>query len=134
MLGAFLDWCDVLPILDGDADGVTNENDCAPGDPTAWSVPSPAYGLTLSQATIDNLNWSAPLAPGATGVTYDVLRSGDVTDFTSASCVESGGTNTTSTDTATPAPDEVHFYLIRVQNSCGSTLGNAPPRSGATCP
>ena len=132
VLGAFLAWCDALPTLDGDSDGTLNADDCAPGDATAWAVPTAASGLTVSQAAQDNLSWFPPVSPGGT-VSYDLLRSVDPGDFLGAVCVETGP-DTTATDTAIPAPGVTWNYLIRVQNVCGSTLGDVPGRQGATCP
>jgi choice-of-anchor B domain-containing protein len=131
-LAAFLSWCDALPLLDGDADGTANADDCAPGDDTVWSSPAPARALTVSEAAIDNLSWSAPVSPGAVSVTYDLLRSGDPGDFMSGVCMGSG-TSTTATDAAIPASGMVWHYLVRVENGCGANLGSAS-RQAATCP
>jgi choice-of-anchor B domain-containing protein len=131
-LAAFLGWCDALALLDGDADGTTNADDCAPGDATVWNDPTPAQALTLTESALDNLTWSAPVSPGATSVTYDLLRSGDPGDFMSGVCMDSG-TATTATDAAVPAPGAVWYYLIRVENSCGANIGSAS-RQAAACP
>jgi hypothetical protein len=133
-ISAFLTWCDALFFLDSDADGVANENDCAPADPNVWSAPSAVFGLTVSEEAIDNLNWSAPTVLGAPAVTYDTLRSSDAVGFMSASCIESDETDTQATDAATPAQGEVYYYLVRVENDCGGNLGNGGSRNAISCP
>ena len=83
-INTFLTWCDGLPPLDGDMDGVPNDVDCVAGDPmldrTAFS-------------------WSQPVS--GSGAVYDVLRSLDNTDWYNATCVATGATTTATT--ATPA-------------------------------
>ena len=62
VLGTFFDWCDGLPALDGDSDGVINSADCAPGDPDAWTTPSPVTDLRLSKGGATEFTWSEPLS------------------------------------------------------------------------
>ncbi len=133
-LAAFLGWCDELLNQDSDADGTADANDCAPEDPNVWTAPSEVFGLTISEAATDNLNWSAPTTLGAAGVTYDTLRSSAAADFMSASCLETGGTDTTTTATAVPASGEVDYFLVRVENDCGTNIGNGVNRSATGCP
>lgn len=133
----FLDWCAALAGVDGDGDGVANAQDCAPGDPALSSAPSPAQEMRLSKELDDNLVWLAPGQPGAAAVTYDLLRSADAPSFVSATCLESGETDTVATDVLEPAPGALLAYLVRVTNGCGSNLGHGSdgsPRTGATCP
>ena len=137
VLERFLDWCAELAALDGDGDGVSNGQDCAAADPALWSAPSPAQQLRLSREPAGNLVWLAPAQPGAAGVTYDLLRGVDATDFAGASCVESGETDLSATDLLEPVAGELLVYLVRVTNGCGSNLGsrsNGTPRTGAACP
>ena len=139
LLGTFLDWCDVLPGLDGDSDGTVNSDDCAPGNSDAWTIPSPAEDLLVGIGVTnkDGLTWQPPLSLGGAAVLYDLLRSSDLSDFSGAACVETAESDTVATDTTNPVPGEVFGYLIRVKNDCGETLGQsfgAAPRSGGTCP
>ncbi len=96
-------------------------------------MPSPAYDLTVSDAAPDNLSWAPPLAPGGSAVSYDVLRCDLPSDFMGGTCVESG-VATTATDAAVPVPGEIWHYLIRVENGCGSTLGDLSGRQAPDCP
>jgi hypothetical protein len=69
-----------------------------------------------------NASWSPPADPGGTvaGLSYDVIRSSDASDFvTAAVCVESNESgNTVATLPATPASGEVLYYLVRAENAC----------------
>jgi hypothetical protein len=139
VLGTFLSWCDVLPGLDGDADGTINSDDCEPGNTDVWKVPSPAEDLRVGLVVSDKngLSWQPSLDPGGTSVLYDLLRSSDLSDFSGGTCVESDDSDTVATDVINPLPGEVYGYLVRVKNECGGTLGHssAPaPRSGGSCP
>ncbi len=133
---AFLDWCDPLPQLDGDGDGVANRPDCDPDDLNVWSLPSAARDLVVSNAASDNLTWVDSLDPGARAFSYDVLRSVDPSDFSAATCSAVGLMTTTATDTDVPGPDAVQYFLIRSSNGCGANMGTdsrGVPRAGAPC-
>ena len=135
ILDAFLTWCDGLPAVDGDLDGVLNGDDCAPSDPNSWGIPQPITDLTLGKGAI-GFSWSEPVGGG--GSTYDVLRSDDPTDFLNATCVAAGSTRREAPpDTAEPASGELLFYLVGARNGCGvSTLGenlDLTPRYGTAC-
>jgi len=136
-LGTFLGWCDGLPDVDGDSDGVINGEDCAPGDANAWTAPSPITDLRLSKGTTYAFSWSQPVSGG--GAVYDLLRSADYTDWWNATCVASG-----VEQPAVPAgwdidplPGDIFFYLVRAHGECGtSMLGNnfdGSPRHGTAC-
>jgi hypothetical protein len=102
-----------------------------------WSSPLPASGLVLSTALTDNLRWSAPLEPGASIPTYDLLRSPEAAGFVGAGCIESGQTDLVATDAASPPPGGLYAYLVRVLNPCGNSLGrfsSGAPRVAPTCP
>jgi subtilisin family serine protease len=125
---------DALGMLTGDPDGDESANldDCQPLDGTVWSAPAPATGLTLS--TLVTLSWQPPVLPGAAAPTYDLLRSTAPGDFSQAACVATGIGGTQATDSTLPAT--VFYYLVRVNNDCGSTLGTTSagaPRVGSSC-
>jgi hypothetical protein len=130
--------------LDTDSDSFGDVCDCGSGDPQIWSEPTPARGLTLQldvQGGTTNLEWIPPLAPGATSVRYDLLRSTDPADFATASCLESDQTaDTTATDAAIPGAGSLYSYLVRVENGCPGTPGtlghdsDGSPRTGVSCP
>lgn len=122
--------------VDADGDGVPDASDCAPGDPSAWSVPGEATGLTLegSPATT-TLRWSPPAVPGGSVVLYDLVRSAAAGDFTGATCVASDLTTPAATDSG--APVRAFFYLVRAGNACGGNLGtrsDGVPRVAGSCP
>jgi hypothetical protein len=136
-LGAFLGWCDGLPAVDGDSDGLPNDADCAPGDASAWTAPSPVTDLRLSKGTADEFTWSQPVSGG--GVVYDLLSSTDSSDWWNATCVASGIERP-----AVPAgwaidPEwsESFYYLVRARSECGTAhLGNGSgglARDGTAC-
>jgi hypothetical protein len=136
-LGAFLGWCDTLPDVDGDADGVINGDDCAPGNAEAWTAPSPVADLRLGKGTIYEFDWSQPVSGG--GAVYDLLRSTDVADWWNATCVaadleQPGVAAGWEID---PLPGELFFYQVRARGECGtSTLGDnldGSPRHGTAC-
>ena len=117
---------------DSDGDGTANLADCRPVDAAVWSVPSPATGLAVGG--LSTLSWQPPDQPGAVAWTYDLLRSTAAGDFSTAECVAAGTGGTEATDPALPAP--VLYYLVRVNNGCGSTLGTAnggAPRVAPAC-
>jgi hypothetical protein len=134
VLSTFLGWCDGLPALDGDSDGVLNGADCAPGDPGAWTAPSEVTDLKLSKETTA-FTWSQPVS--GSGAVYDVLRSADHSDFWSATCVASGVDGPPPWGDEDPQPYQVFFYQVRARGACGMTaLGSYPngtPRHGNVC-
>ncbi len=122
--------------LDVDGDGVANVDDCAPRDPDAWSVPSEATDLRIGTGNEpDLLQWSAPVSAGGAAVSYDLVRATRADDFTGGMCV-AGGLSTLSTSD-TGLPTSVFYYLVRVRNHCGGTLGtgsDGTPRLAPGCP
>jgi len=136
VLSTFFGWCDGLPAIDGDLDGVINGADCAPGDPDAWTAPSPITDLRLTKSGAGGFSWSQPVS--GSGSVYDVLRSRDNTDFWNATCVAAHVPGPPPwADPDDPAPGEIFFYLVRARSACGtSTLGNnqdGTPRHGTAC-
>jgi serine protease AprX len=136
-LSAFLGWCDGLPAVDGDSDGVINGDDCAPGDAAAWTAPSPVTDLRLHKGTTYEFSWSQPVS--GSGAVYDLLRSSDNTDWWNATCVASGIEQPAVPDgwEIDPLPGEAFFYLVRARGECGtSMLGDnfdGSPRHGTAC-
>nr|MCU0253129.1 integrin alpha [Acidobacteriota bacterium] len=127
---------------DGDGDGHFAGADCDDGNASVWAAPGEARELRLGPVS-SALSWSAPLDPGGTvaALAYDTLRSGLASDFAgAASCVESDGGDTTSSDTAKPAAGACFFYLVRAQNACPAGQGplgersDGTPRAGRSCP
>jgi len=132
----FLQWCDGLAGVDGDGDGVANGTDCVPGDPQAWTAPSPVSNLRLFKGTT-GFSWSPGTSSG--GAVYDLLRSSDPGDFWNATCVASGASQTSvpaAWDT-NPRQREVFFYLVRARSACGTApmgiRSDGTPRQGTAC-
>jgi hypothetical protein len=85
----------------------------------------------------DTLFWQNPSYFGGTGVVFDTLKSPAATDFiTPASCLDTAGPDTRTTEPADPPQGHILYYLIRVENDCpqgtlrDSSLGT---RSGLVC-
>jgi hypothetical protein len=135
-LSTFFGWCDGLPALDGDLDGVINASDCAPGDADAWTAPSPITDFRMTNSDAGGFSWSQPVS--GSGSVYDVLRSRDATDFWNATCVAAHVPGPPPwNDSEIPAPGEVFHYLVRARSACGtSSLGNnldGTARHGTAC-
>ncbi len=119
---------------DLDGDGVADADDCRPEDASVWALPSAAPTLTLSGKGVTTLTWGAPASSGGTQVLYDVLRATSPQGFGSAVCLYANGSNPTAQDSS--AATGISYYLVRVKNKCGGTLGvdsALVPRSGASC-
>jgi YVTN family beta-propeller protein len=111
------------------ADGEsTVAGDCNDSNASVWHLPQAARELIFTgPATVA---WSPPVEIGGQpgSLRYDVIRSGEPSDFsTAASCVESNdGSDTTAVASEIPAPGDLHTYLVRPENACGEgTIGNS---------
>jgi hypothetical protein len=132
--------------LDGDSDGFCNGLDCAPAEPSLWSIPDYVRSLRLAHdgglLGVTTLEWVSPMQPGGVSVLYDVLSSEDPGDFLStsiATCVETDdASDTTATDLVTPWDNDVSYFLIRAGNQCGEgpsgTASSGSPRLTRDCP
>jgi hypothetical protein len=82
------------------------------------------------------LSWTEPL--GGNFESFDVLRSTTASNFTTATCIDPDGVDTTAVDATTPAAGQTFFYLVRAGNDCGEgTLGfrsSGVERVGSSCP
>ncbi len=115
---------------DSDGDGVPDESDCAPIDNTVWASPSQDISnFMITKAASDNFTWSPPPSGtwGSTALDVDILRSdsASIFDSTHATCraVNLPDSTVVFTDAAEPASGIVWFYLIRIENGCGSIIG-----------
>jgi len=119
---------------------VSNNSDCNDADGTAWGTP----GEVLNLAFMDpqTLSWTPPTDTGGTQVLYDVLRSGDPSDFVAGgACVATDIPSASAAEPAEPPPGSIFFYLVRAETACPGTghgpLGdgsNGVPRAGRACP
>jgi hypothetical protein len=78
------------------------------------------------------------MEPGGTSVVYDLLRGDSAPDFGSAVCWLVADSDTSASDDAVPAmAGQVYYYLVRVRNGCGETIGTDsagdPRPPGAEC-
>jgi len=128
--------------LEADCDGDGSSpfgGDCDDANPDAFGRPGDVATLQFTDKV--NASWSPPAEPGGTiaGLSYDVIRSADVSDFvTAAECVESDDADTVVSAPSTPAAGAVLYYLVRAQNACDigpagfdSSLSERPAR---VCP
>lgn len=162
-----VDNCPLIPNAgqanaDGDPHG--DACDCSINNNQAWATPADTGTLLLTkqrdrcvalvctlganactsdtqctQPLRSRLDWGATPAPGAVTVSYDTLRSPSRSDFGGvATCLETDGADTTTTEFTTPAPGTTYHFLIRVENLCpSSNMGQnsaGTPRTGRTCP
>jgi subtilisin family serine protease len=122
---------------DSDFDTHPNDEDCADLDPLTWRIPDPAHTLSIAydpNTGVASLDWLFPVDPGCNPsiLVFDVIRSGDPSDFTTGTvCVESNdGTDTTATDSTALPAGSAFFYFARSENGCG--YGSHRP--GRFCP
>jgi hypothetical protein len=126
---------------DADADAFGMACDCDDGEPAGWIAPGDA-SIALSHnrgSGVTTISWAAVPAGGISGPVYDTLRSATGSNFgASATCLESDGADTTSTDPIAPAADLRFYYLVGAQNACpGRNLGadsEGMARTGRVCP
>jgi len=121
---------------DDDGDGTADGVDCLPLDSTHWAASSVVRELRLAgPASATVFTWLAPASPGCTTPRYDLLVSRSPSNFTSTFdvvCVEWDGTDLTASDANEPnGTYPVLYYLVRVENSCGSNMGG---QTGRACP
>jgi hypothetical protein len=128
---------------DADGDGVGECVDCDDGNDTMWATPGEVLDLQLDQGTTTTLTWTAPPAPGADLLLYEVLRSPDPADFTGSTvrCLDDANPADTSvTDSINPLPRKLYAYLIRGVNHCPAGVGPLGydsagiARIGMSCP
>jgi hypothetical protein len=116
---------------------VDNLTDCRPTDSTAWDSPADVGDLTLYQDAglgTTLMDWSAPPSAGASVLRYDLLRSEQAADFTSAVCLTSFETASVASDN--DEPSGAYYYLVRIRNACANNLGAASTgetREGVAC-
>jgi photosystem II stability/assembly factor-like uncharacterized protein len=135
---------DQLPPPDGDGDGVDNNQDCAPADPSAFHAPGELAPIAVGRGSGSEAVISWPDASGSAGpaTVYDVARgslSALANSGTGASIGLACSIATTSTvDAAAPAQADGFYYLVRARNPCGigtwgaDSLGD--PRLSSACP
>ena len=127
---------------DADGDHFAASCDCDNANGQVHATPGEVRNLLVSRDASGNalVSWSPPLDSGGTSVRYDTLRSSAPNDFVAATeCVETGGSDTSTTDAAPAAPG-IFFYLTRAVNDCPSGQGvigmmpNGQPRPARSCP
>ena len=138
--------------VDADGDGlapfgspgcaVDDATDCDDTNGGVWERPGEPTALR-SGTTKDALAWdAAPPGGSSAAPLYDTLRADSPGGFDSATCLESGGSDTIASDPAAPAPGAAFYYLVRAVNACPGASGEGSlgrgsdglERSGASCP
>ncbi len=129
--------------VDADTDGYHDIEDCNDANGNVWSDPTAETQNLLWGADETFLSWNAVTSglgcvPAA--LVYDVLRSGTSSSFTSASCLDPDGDDTSAREFSNPSVGQAWYYLVRADNACsgaGGPLGNqsnGTPRTGRSCP
>jgi len=123
-------------VGDYDSDGRGTASDCDDSLAAVWAQPE-IQGAAFTNKT--TLTWTAPTDTGTEPLTYDTLRSTTASSFASGVCVETSGSDTTTTDTGSPGFGSAFFYLVRCDNSCPGdgplgTWDDGTQRIGRTCP
>jgi len=110
---------------DCDNDGVDDIDDCSPFNTETWAAPQqPVADLMLSGGVTTSLAWTIPPNTGcAASLYFDVLRSTNPADFSTAFCLESDDIDTMAVDGEVPATGTVFCYLVRIENDCGDLMG-----------
>jgi len=116
--------------LDGDADGVGDVNDCAPGDPSAYFLPAEAASVSVNGKVSTSVAWSLP--PAGSGTTSDLV-SGRINEmradlgYTRASCLVNNQPGASYNDVRSDPPSgDGYYYLVRGNNACGrGTFGDS---------
>ena len=127
--------------IDSDGDSVAH-CDCNDANGAVWARPGEVRNVLASG--VSTITWSPPLDPGGTAPSYQVLRSGDPTNFViGTTCLALlNPLLTLVTDTTAPAPGAVFHYLVRAMNTCPGdagigTLGassSGAEHQGRSCP
>ncbi len=97
------------------------------------AAPGEARNLRFIGKTV--LAWQVPL--DGLSVNFDLLRSSSASNFGSATCVVKNEYDRQASDSIVPAAGAANFYLVRVKNTCGDTLGtqsDGTARTGVVCP
>ena len=127
--------------LDVDGDGVA-ECDCDDNDSSIWNTPSEVEALSMDQDIVQGTTvaWMAPLAEGATTISYDLLRA-VAGGFATSTCLPLPSPGDTSyLESADPNPGSAFNYLVRAVNGCPSGVGptgsdsEGSNRSVSSCP
>lgn len=129
----------VLLSFEADCDGdgyFAFTGDCDDNAADLHTTPGEVPGLVWhGNGTIDWL----PAPAGGNSQLYDVIRSSDPADFTTAAvCVATATSVTVAFETNVPASGNTDYYLVRASNSCGvGPLGSGPGgvvRTARSCP
>ena len=128
-------------FVDTDADGACDANDCAPANAAAFALPSEVVNLLLSPDRT-TLTWTSAAPTAGSGTVHDVprglLSQLPVGGKPGEACLASGIAAATASDTATPAPGQGFWYLVRGRNACAAgtygTTTAGTPRNVTACP
>jgi hypothetical protein len=127
-------------FLETDGDGVRDDLDCAPGDPSAFAVPAEVRNASFPSKTL--FSWSSAALGSGPGAVYDTMRGSlaqlPVGSGPAETCLQNDGSSTSLSVPGTPSVGAGGFYLVRGSNACGvGSYGNATSgaeRVSAACP
>jgi N-acetylneuraminic acid mutarotase len=131
----------VVSNPDGDADGVADACDCAPSNPTAFSIPAEVTALEVASDKV-TVQWNSAVPGSGNGTVHQLVR-GRLSELPvgaggSEVCLGPGTSAVTAQDPSTPLPGDGYWYLVRGKNVCGTgTYGHASNGSddvSAACP
>jgi hypothetical protein len=107
------------PAIDADSDAALDCEDCDDSNGVVWASPGAVTNVLLAKDANGTMSWDAPASPGATSVTYDVLRSRNPQDFVNfTQCVSDPDPSNTSIDVPGDPLIGMYAYLIRAVNDC----------------
>lgn len=127
-------------FLETDGDGVRDDLDCAPNNPTAFARPGEIGGVTFPTAT--TIAWAPARLIAGAGTVYDVLRGSlmqlPVRTSSGGTCLAQDVSDASLSVGTSPPAGSGFYYLVRGRNVCGvgsygfETTG--AERTSAACP
>ena len=126
---------------DTDGDSFVGCGDCDEANASVWATPGEVRDLILAPGKFGTvLSWSPPLDPGASIVTYEVLRARNPSNFLlNTTCLApTDPTATSMNDVEEPAVG-MFAYLVRAVVACPGGVGtlgagsDGVPRQGKSC-
>jgi len=126
-----------MAVTDSDGDGVRDDQDCAPGDPTAFSVPVAVQNLTVQSSSPTPLAWMNQNLGSGTRYqisTGAITQSGS-TNFPAGGCLPSVASSPTTDTQPNPPVRTAWYYLVKSVNVCGAgSYGSALEDTHPACP
>lgn len=126
--------------LDGDADGAGDVCDCAPSDPTMFTVPPEVESLRFEADRV-TLTWTSIKSASGSSSVHDIVR-GSLASLPvgrgAEACIGLGLDATELQDYTGPDAGAGTWYLARGRNGCGvgsyGSDSSGAPRVSTACP